>query len=262
MENSSMDIHPTATVHDSAQLSEGVSIGAYAVIGPEVSIGPGSQVDHHASIDRLTTIGADCHIWPFASLGTDPQDLKFGGERTSLVVGDRVMIREFVTVNRGTGEGGGVTRVGDDCLLMAYTHVAHDCQLGQRVIMANAATLGGHVHLEDYVGLGGMVAIHQFTRIGTRAYIGGMSGVAQDQPPFCLCEGNRCKPHGLNVIGLKRAGFSAETLEALKTAYRLIFRTHTPIQQAMDQVRAEVTGVPEVDYLLEFIASSERGVAR
>ncbi|MBU1156145.1 MAG: acyl-ACP--UDP-N-acetylglucosamine O-acyltransferase [Proteobacteria bacterium] len=257
-----MEIHPTAVVHESAQLAQGVKVGAYAHIGPEVSIGPGTQVDHHASIERLTTIGADCHIWPFASIGTDPQDLKFGGERTTLQIGDRVLIREFVTVNRGTGEGGGITRLGDDCLLMAYSHVAHDCQLGQRVIMANAATLGGHVHVEDFANIGGLVAIHQFTRIGTRAFIGGMSGVAQDQPPYCLCEGNRCKPHGMNVIGLRRAGIATETIEALKTAYRIIFRTHTPIQKAMEQVRAEVTGVPEVDHLLDFIASSERGVAR
>ena len=257
-----MDIHPTAMVHDSAQLGEGVVVGPYAVIGPEVVIGPRTRVDHHASIERLTTIGADCRIWPYASVGTDPQDLKFGGERTTLEIGDQVMVREFVTINRGTGEGGGVTRVGQGCLLMAYAHVAHDCQLGQRVIMANAATLGGHVHIEEFVNIGGLTAIHQFTRIGTRAFIGGMSGVAQDQPPYCLCEGNRCKPHGLNVIGLKRAGLAAETLEGLKTAYRLIFRTHTPIKQAMDQVRAEVSGVPEVDHLLEFISSSERGVAR
>lgn len=257
-----MEIHPTAVVHESAQLAPGVQIGAYAHIGPEVSIGPGTRVDHHASIECLTTIGADCHIWPFVSIGTDPQDLKFGGERTTLQIGDRVNIREFVTVNRGTGEGGGVTRVGDECLLMAYSHVAHDCQLGQRVIMANAATLGGHVHVEDFANIGGLAAIHQFTRIGTRAFIGGMSGVAQDQPPYCLCEGNRCKPHGINVIGLKRAGFATENTEALKAAYRIIFRTHTPIQKAMEQVRAEVIGVPEVDHLLDFIASSERGVAR
>ncbi|MCB2191074.1 MAG: acyl-ACP--UDP-N-acetylglucosamine O-acyltransferase [Deltaproteobacteria bacterium] len=257
-----MEIHPTAVVHESAQLADDVQIGAFAYIGPEVSIGPGTQVDHHANIERLTTIGADCHIWPHASIGTDPQDLKFGGERTTLQIGDRVLIREFVTVNRGTGEGGGVTRLGDECLLMAYSHVAHDCQLGQRVIMANAATLGGHVHIEEFANIGGLVAIHQFTRIGTRAFIGGMSGVAQDQPPYCLCEGNRCKPHGLNVIGLKRAGFANEVIDALKSAYRIIFRTHTPIQKAMEQVRAEVTGVAEVDHLLDFIASSDRGVAR
>lgn len=257
-----MEIHPTAVVHESAQLGPDVQVGAFAHIGPEVSIGPGTRVDHHANVECLATIGADCHIWPYASLGTDPQDLKFGGERTTLQIGDRVLIREFVTVNRGTGEGGGVTRVGDDSLLMAYSHVAHDCQLGQRVIMANAATLGGHVHVEDFANIGGLVAIHQFTRIGTRAFIGGMSGVAQDQPPYCLCEGNRCKPHGMNVIGLRRAGFPTETIEALKTAYRIIFRTHTPIQKAMEQVRAEVSGVPEVDHLLDFITSSERGVAR
>jgi UDP-N-acetylglucosamine acyltransferase len=257
-----MDIHPTAVVHESAQLGQGVIVGPFAVIGPEVSIGPGTRVDHHASIERLTTIGADCHIWPFASVGTDPQDLKFGGERTTLRIGDRVMIREFVTVNRGTGEGGGVTRVGDGCLLMAYAHVAHDCQLGREVVMANSCNLAGHVILEDYVGLGGMVAIHQFTRVGAHTFVGGTSAVAKDLPPFTLCEGNRAKPLSLNTVGLKRRGFTPETLEALKKAYKIIFRTRTPLAQAMEQVRQEVPDLPEVRYLLDFIQASSRGVAR
>ncbi|MCF8031766.1 MAG: acyl-ACP--UDP-N-acetylglucosamine O-acyltransferase [Desulfarculaceae bacterium] len=257
-----MDIHPTAVVHQSAQLGEGVSIGPFAVIGPEVVIGPRTKVDQHVSIDRQTTVGADCHIWPFASVGTDPQDLKFGGEDTYLEIGDQVMIREFVTVNRGTGEGGGVTRVGDRCLLMAYAHVAHDCQLGIEVIMANCCNLAGHVHLENYVGLGGMVAIHQFTRVGAHTFVGGTSAVAKDLPPYTLCEGNRAKPLGLNMVGLKRRGFTPETLETLKKAYKIIFRTRTPIKQAMAQVRDEVPDLPEVRYFLEFIESSTRGVAR
>ncbi len=257
-----MNIHPTAMVHDSVQLGQDVSVGPYAVIGPEVVIGDRTRVDQHSSIECRTTIGSDCHIWPFASVGTDPQDLKYGGERTSLQIGDRVMIREFVTVNRGTGEGGGVTRVGDGCLLMAYAHVAHDCQLGREVIMANCCNLAGHVHLEDYVGLGGMVAIHQFTRVGAHTFVGGTSAVAKDLPPFTLCEGNRAKPLGLNTVGLKRRGFTPETMEALKKAYKLIFRTRTPLAQALAAVRAEVPDIPEVRYLLEFIEASSRGVAR
>lgn len=258
----STNIHPTALIHPSAELAADVQVGVYAYIGPEVKIGPGSRVDHHASVDRLTSIGAGCHLWPFASVGTDPQDLKYRGEPTTLVIGDGVMIREFTTVNRGTVEGGGVTQVGDGSLLMAYAHVAHDCHLGREVIMANSCNLAGHVTLEDYVGLGGQVAVHQFTRIGRYAYVGGTSAVDKDLPPYCLCEGNRAVSHGLNVVGLKRRGFTPEAMEALKAAYKIIFRTRTPLAKAMEQVRAEVPDTPEVRYLLEFIQGSKRGVAR
>ncbi len=257
-----MKLHPTAQVDPEAKLAEGVEVGPYAFIGPGVEIGPGTQVMHHANIYRDTTIGAECRIWPFASLGTDPQDLKYAGEQTFLEIGDRVTVREFASINRGTGHGGGVTRLGNDCLIMSYAHVAHDCQIGDRVIMANAATLAGHVTLEDHCALGGMVAVHQFTRIGTRCFVGGLSGVAQDLPPYTLCEGNRARPHGLNMVGLKRAGFDDDTLAALKQAYRIIFRTRTPLKQALAQVREQVEPLPEVQHLLQFIETSERGVAR
>lgn len=257
-----MQIHPTAVVDPSAKLAEGVVVGAYAFIGPEVEIGRGTQIDHHASVAKLTTIGQDCRLWPFVSVGTDAQDLKYKGERTTLEIGDRVAIREFATVNRGTGEGGGVTRVGNDCLLMAYAHVAHDCQVGNRVVMANSTNLAGHIVIEDNVGLGGMVAVHQFTRLGKHCFIGGLSGVSQDMPPFCLCEGNRAKTHGLNTVGMRRAGFSDEAIAALKKAYKIIFRTRTPIKQAIEKVRGEVESTPEVDYLVSFIENSERGVPR
>lgn len=257
-----MNIHPTALIDSGAELAPDVQVGAYAYIGPGVKIGPGTRLDHHASVDRLTSIGANCHLWPFASVGTDPQDLKYGGESTTLTVGDGVMIREFATVNRGTDEGGGVTRVGDGCLLMAYAHVAHDCQLGREVVMANSCNLAGHVILEDYAGLGGQVAVHQFTRIGRYCFVGGWSAVAQDLPPYTLCEGNRAKPRSLNLIGLKRRGFNPQAVEALKAAYRIIFRTRTPLAQALAQVEAEVPDTPEVRHLLEFIRSSQRGVAR
>lgn len=257
-----MSIHPTAVVDQTARLADDVEVGAYAHIGPGVELGPGCRIDHHANVERWTRMGAGCRVWPFASVGGDAQDLKYAGEETWLEIGEGTQIREFVTVNRGTGHGGGTTRVGAHCLLMAYSHVAHDCQLGDHVIMANGATLAGHVTLEDRVSLGGLTAVHQFTRIGRHCFVGGLSGVAMDLPPFCLCEGNRAKAHGLNVVGLKRAGFSAETMEALKQAYRIVFRSRTPLAQALDKVRAEVPDLPEVRHLLNFIATSERGVSR
>lgn len=257
-----MNIHPTAVVDQSARIAPDAVIGPYSFIGPGVSIAAGCRIDHHVNIEKNTAIGEGSHVWPFASLGSDPQDLKFGGEESFLEVGRQVQVREFVTVNRGTLHGGGTTRVGDHCLLMAYSHVAHDCQLGEHVIMANAATLGGHVTIEDHVGLGGLVAVHQFTRIGRYCFVGGLSGVSVDLPPYCLCEGNRAKTHGLNIVGLKRAGFANETLEALKQAYKIVFRTRTPMATALQQVEGEVPDLPEVRHFVEFIRKSERGVAR
>ncbi|MFH1033169.1 MAG: acyl-ACP--UDP-N-acetylglucosamine O-acyltransferase [Pseudomonadota bacterium] len=257
-----MNIHPTAVVDASARIADDAVIGPYTIIGPEVEIGAGCRIDHHVNIEKLTTIGPGTHVWPFASLGTDPQDLKFGGEDSRLEIGGQVQIREFVTVNRGTHHGGNVTRVGDHCMLMAYSHVAHDCQLGDHVIMANAVNLAGHVTIEDHVGLGGMVAVHQFTRIGRYCYVGGLSGVSNDLPPYCLCEGNRAKTHGLNIVGLRRAGFTPEVLEALKQAYKIVFRTRTPLATALQQVEGEVPDLPEVRHFVQFIRASERGVAR
>lgn len=257
-----MSIHPTALVDSSARIAEDVEVGAYTVIGPEVEIASGCMIDHHVNIERDTKIGPGTRIWPMASLGTDAQDLKYQGERSYLEIGANVKIREFATVNRGTDEGGGVTRVGDECLLMAYSHVAHDCQLGRRVIMANSVNLAGHVTIEDFASLGGMVAVHQFVRIGAHCFVGGLSGVAQDLPPFTLCEGSRAKTHGLNSIGLKRAGFSNETIEAVKKAYRTIFRNTTPLKKAIAQAREEAPDLPEVKHFLEFIEASQRGVPR
>ncbi|MFH1059477.1 MAG: acyl-ACP--UDP-N-acetylglucosamine O-acyltransferase [Pseudomonadota bacterium] len=257
-----MQIHPTAVVDESAVIGQGAVIGPYAVIGAEVVIGPNCRIDHHVNVGAYTTIGEGTRIWPLASVGTEPQDLKFQGEKSQLVIGKNVQVREFVTMNRGTHHGGGVTRVGDNCLFMAYSHVAHDCQIGDHVIMANSATLAGHITIEDHVGLGGLVAVHQFTRIGRYSFIGGLSGVALDLPPFCLCEGNRAKTHGLNLIGLKRAGFGPESLEALKLAYKIIFRTRTPLAKALIQVEAEVEQTPEVRHMVDFIRASERGVSR
>ena len=257
-----MKIHATAMVDPAAELAEGVEVGAYSFIGPGVKIGPDTVIDHHVNIYRDTAIGAGGRFWPFCSVGTDPQDLKYDGEPTFLEIGNSVQVREFVTINRGTGHGGGTTRIGDSCLFMSYSHVAHDCQLGDNVIMANSATLAGHVEVESDVGIGGLVAVHQFTRIGTRCFVGGMSGVAQDLAPYTLCEGNRAKSRAINLIGLRRAGYPNESLNALKAAFKIIFRTRTPLQQAIDQVKEEVAQTEEVKRLISFIESSERGVAR
>lgn len=257
-----MAIHPTAVVDSSARLADDVEVGAYAFIGPQVELGPGCVVQHHATIEKLTTIGAGANIWPYASVGSDPQDLKYQGGDTTLEIGCNVRIRECCTLNRGTEEGGGVTRVGDNTLLMAYSHVAHDCIIGNGCILANATNLAGHIEVEDRAILGGMVTVHQFTRIGTFVFVGGSSAVAKDLPPYTLCEGNRAKSHGLNIVGLKRAGFAPETIDALKAAYRIIFRTRTPLKDAMDQVREQAPDIAEVRHMLEFIAASQRGVAR
>ncbi len=257
-----MKIHPTAIIDPAAELGRDVEVGAYAYIGPKVQVGEGTRVMHHACIHGYTRIGQQCVIWPYASVGTDPQDLKYSGEESWLEIGSGVIIREFATLNRGTAGGGGITRVGDRCLLMAYSHVAHDCQLGKGVIMANSANLAGHVTLEDHCILGGLVAVHQFTRIGTYCFVGGMSAVNKDLPPYTLCEGNRAVTHGLNLVGLRRAGFSEETINALKQAYRIVFRTRTPLAKALEQVQAEVPQTPEVRHFVEFIRNSERGVPR
>jgi UDP-N-acetylglucosamine acyltransferase len=255
-------IHPTAIIDASALIGEGVSIGPYTVIGPGVEIGPGCQIDHHVNIERDTSLGEGCRVWPFASLGGDPQDLKYQGESTRLRVGKRNRFREFVTINRGSAGGGGLTSIGDDCLFMAYVHVAHDCHLGNRVIMANATNLAGHVAIEDYVGLGGMVVVHQFCRIGAYAFVGGASGVAQDLAPYMLYEGRRCRALSVNSVGLRRAGIGAEAVNALKQAHRILFRQEHSMPRALELVREQVPGLPEVRRVLDFIAASQRGVAR
>ena len=257
-----MPIHPTAVVDPSARVAPDAEVGPYAYIGPDVELGPGCQVRHHATVEKLTTIGSGTIIWQYASVGSDPQDLKYRGGDTRLEIGSNVRIRECCTVNRGTEDGGGVTRVGDNTLLMAYSHVAHDCIIGKSCILANSTNLAGHIIVEDHAIAGGMVAVHQFTRIGAYCFVGGSSAVAQDMPPYTLCEGNRAKSRGLNLVGLKRAGFSDETIEALKQAYRIIFRTRTPMQKAIEEVRQQVTDLPEVRHLLDFITTSQRGVAR
>lgn len=257
-----MAIHPNAIVDASAIIDPSATVEAYAYIGPNVEIGPGCLIQHHANIAQDTVLGEDCRVWPFASLGTDPQDLKYANESTRLVIGKRGRFREFVTVNRGTESGGGITVIGDDCLMMAYSHVAHDCHLGNHVVMANATNLGGHVVIEDNVGLGGMVVVHQFCRLGTHAFIGGDSGVGQDAVPYMLYEGRRGTALSVNVIGLRRAGFSGEAIDALKKVHRILFRQDMSVKHAVEVIKNEVPQTPEVERVLAFIAASERGLAR
>jgi UDP-N-acetylglucosamine acyltransferase len=257
-----MNIHPTAVVDPGAQLSEGVQVGPYTIIHSDVTIGKNTVIGPHVVIDSHTDIGANCRIFQFSSIGAPPQDLKYRGEKTRVIIGDNNVIREFVTINRSTTADIGMTKIGNNNLLMAYCHVAHNCRLGNFVVMANAANLAGHIDVEDFVIIGGLTGIHQFTRLGMYAFIGGASAVAQDVPPFVTVSGNRAKPYGLNLVGLKRRGFSEETLKALKEAYRIIFRSSLILKKAIEKVRAEVPDLPEVRYLVEFIEKSERGVCR
>jgi UDP-N-acetylglucosamine acyltransferase len=255
-------IHPTAIIDSKADIDSNVDVGPHSIIGANVKIESGTVIGPHVVIQPHVEIGPDCHIFQFASIGAVPQALKFQGEETYVKIGRGTVIREFVTVNRGTGFGGEITEVGEDNLLMAYVHIAHDCKTGRKVILANNATLAGHIVIEDFVTVGGLVAIHQFVRIGKYAYVGGKSAVVKDIPPYVIAAGDRAKLHGLNNVGLKRHGFSQETLSSLKKAYRIIFRIGLTLNEAIERVKAEVEQVPEVNDLIRFIKSSERGITR
>jgi UDP-N-acetylglucosamine acyltransferase len=256
-------IHPTAIVDPGAEVGTNVQVGPYAVIAPDVKIGSGTIIGPHVTIDRYTTIGSDCQIFQHAAIGAIPQALKFEGEKTVVKIGRGTTIREFVTIHRGTGFGGGITEIGEENFMMAYTHIAHDCFTGRNVIFANAASLGGHISVGDYATLGAFVAVHQFVRIGQYAFVGGMTGVTKDIPPYVLASGSpRARLHGLNSVGLKRHHFSAETTLALKKAYRIVFRLGLTLNEAIQRVSAEVDQVPEIIGFIEFIKSSERGITR
>jgi UDP-N-acetylglucosamine acyltransferase len=255
-------IHPTAIIHPTAELHGTVTVGPYSIIEGGVAIDSGTQIGSHVFIDQYTRIGKDCQIFPFASVGTAPQDKKFKGEKTELVIGDDNVIREYATINRGTPDGGGVTTIGNQNLLLAYIHIAHDCHLGNGITMVNVATLGGHVTLEDYSVIGGLAAVHQFVRVGAHAYVGGKTGVSQDIPPFVLASGERAKLFGLNIVGLKRHNFSNEVILALKKTYQLVIRSHLTIQEAMIRVEKEIPVYPEVKQFLEFVRNSQRGIPR
>ena len=257
-----MKIHPTAIIASDAQLAEGVEVGPYSIIGADVKIGENTIIGPHTVIDNYTHIGEGCNIFQFCSIGTPPQDLKFGGEKTRVVIGNFNTIREFVTINRSTAADIGVTIMGDHNLIMAYCHVAHNCQLGDRIVMANGATLAGHVHVEDNAIIGGLTGIHQFSSIGAHCIIGGASAVVKDVPPYTMASGNHAKLFGLNLVGLKRRNFSEKTIKALKNAYRIIFRSNLLLEAALKKAQDEVEDVPEVRHFIKFIQESKRGTCR
>ena len=256
-------IHPSAIIDPKAEISEGVEIGPYSVIEKNVLIGEGTKIGPHVVIREGTHIGKRCQIFQFASIGEAPQAVAYRGEKTSLFIGDQNMIREFVTLHRGTVKGGGKTVLGNENFIMAYSHVAHDCQIGNQVVMANGATLAGHILIEDHAIIGGLSAIHQFCRIGAHAIISGLTGVSQDVPPYMMAAGSRAKLFGLNTVGLKRAQFSEQTLRALKKAYRIIFRSSLTLEKAMKTVEEDdIFLILEVRHLLDFIQHSKRGISR
>lgn len=255
-------IHPSAIIDPHVRIGENVSIGPYSIINKHVTVGDNTIIGPHAVIDSYTDIGPDCHIFQFAAIGAAPQALKYEGEKTRVIIGRGTVVREFATIHRGTVEGGGITRVGEENFLMAYVHVAHDCQTGRQVVMSNNATLAGHIVIGDYATIGGLVAIHQFVRIGDHAFIGGKSAVVKDVPPYVMAVGDRAKLRGLNTVGLKRRAFSPETISLLKQAYRILFRFGLTLNEALERVRAEVEPIPEVTYMIDFIKSSQRGITR
>ena len=257
-----MSRHPTAIIHTEAQLHPSVEVGPYAVIGPKVKIGQGSWVGPHAVIEGDTTIGGRNRIFQFASVGAPPQDLKYRGEETRVIIGNGNTIREFVTINRSTTADIGVTKIGNNNLIMAYCHVAHNCLLENNIVMANAANLAGHIHVESFAIIGGLTGIHQFSRIGQHCIIGGASAVTKDVPPYVTAAGNYASLYGLNLIGLKRRGFPEETIAALKKAYKIFFRSSLTVAKAIEKVRAEVPDLPEVRTFVGFIEQSKRGVTR
>jgi len=260
------NVHPTAIVEAGALLDATVEVGPYAVIGAQAVIGAGTKIGPHVVIQGRTTIGRDNTIYQFASIGAAPQDKKYAGEDTALDIGDRNTIREFVTLNRGTTQDAGATRIGNDNLIMAYVHVAHDCQLGNHLILANNATLAGHVHLGDWVFLGGFTTIHQFCHIGAHAMTAFTAAVSQDVPPFVTAAGNRAKPVGINSEGLKRRGFSGDQIQAIKRGYRLVYRADLPLEEAKAALEAEEQRSPDAAVYLrqlrDFIESSPRGIIR
>lgn len=256
-------IHPTAVVDPGAEIDSNVEIGPFTVIAGDVQIHSGAIIGSHVTIDRYTTVGSDCHIFQHAAIGAVPQDLKFKGEKSIVKIGRGTTIREFVTIHRGTELGGGITEIGEENFLMAYTHVAHDCFTGRKVIFANAATLAGHIRVGDCAILGAFVAVHQFVRIGDHAYLGGMTAVTKDIPPYVLASGTpRARLYGLNAVGLKRHNFSKETMLALKKTYRILFRLGLTLNEGIERVTAEVDQIPEVISFIKFVKSSERGITR
>lgn len=255
-------IHPTAIVHPDARIGEGVSIGAYSVVGEHVEIGDRTWIGPHVVLQGHARIGVDNKIFQFNSIGEVPQDKKYAGEPTRLEIGDRNTIREFCTFNCGTAQDVGVTRVGDDNWIMAYVHIAHDCQVGSNTIFANNANLAGHVTIGDWAILGGFTGVHQFCRVGAHSFCGVGSVLTQDVPPFVTCSGNPCAPHGINSEGLKRRGYSADAILAIKRAYKTLYRAGLTLEEARLQIAEAAKAAPELQIFSEFINAPGRGILR
>lgn len=258
-----MSVHPTAIVAPGAQVPESCTVGPYCTVGAEVVLGEGCELVSHVVLDGHSMFGDRVKVYAFAALGVAPQDLKYAGEPTRLEVGSDTVIREYVTISRGTAGGGGTTRVGSNCLIMAYVHIGHDSQIGDGCILANGATLAGHVTVEDYANVGALCPVHQFCRIGRHAYVGGGTTITQDVLPFSLTSAKReTHAYGLNKVGLERRGFSRDQLRELQHAYRLLLAAKMNTTQALEKLRREASASEEVRYLLNFIESSTRGVLK
>lgn len=261
-------IHPSAIVDSKAELADDVIVGPYTIIGPRVRIGQGTVIGSHTIIEGVTTIGQDNQIGHYASIGGRPQDMKYKGEDTQLIIGDRNTIREFVTLHTGTVQDQGATKVGHDNWIMAYVHIAHDCQVGNNVIFSNNAQIAGHVIVHDWAILGGMSGVHQFVRIGEHSMIGGASKLVQDLPPYVIASGPIAEPHGLNAEGLKRRGFQAETISALKQAYKTLYKQDLSFEDAKQQIQTimdestDTQAQSKLGIFLEFLTSSQRGIIR
>lgn len=255
-------IHPTAIVHPDAIIGNDVEIGPYAIIGPDVDIGDGTKIGPRVIIEGWTVIGKNNKIYAGAIVGNEPQDLKFKGEKTYLFIGDNNIIREYATISRGTAGGGGETRIGNNCLIMSYVHVGHDCQVGNNVVISHGSGIGGHVVIEDRVVIGGLVGVHQFTKIGRMAMVGAHTMVTKDVPPYIIVDGNPAKPYGINIVGLRRNGLSPELRMEIKRAYKILYRSNLNISQAIEQMEQELAGYEEIDHMLRFLRSADRGICR
>ncbi|MCG2722293.1 MAG: acyl-ACP--UDP-N-acetylglucosamine O-acyltransferase [Thermodesulfovibrionales bacterium] len=256
------EIHPSAVIDPKAEIEEGVVIGPFSIVREGVRIKKGTKLMSNVILEGDTEIGENCTIYPFTSIGLPPQDMKYRGEKTGVKIGDNNTIREYITIHRASVGGDGFTRIGNNNFLMAYVHIAHDCKIGSSIAMANVATLAGHILVEDHAVIGGLVAIHQFTRIGAYAMVGGFSGVGQDIPPYMIAAGARAKLFGPNTIGLKRYGFSDETINELKKAYKILFREKHTLKEAIKKVQEELPYTDEIKHLIEFIQANKRGICR
>jgi UDP-N-acetylglucosamine acyltransferase len=257
-----MSIHPTALVDPGAKLAADVTVGPYSIVGPQVEVGEGTWIGAHVVLDGRTRIGPGNRIWHFASIGAPPQDKKYAGEDTAVEIGARNTIREYVTVNRGTKHDAGVTRIGDDNWIMAYVHFAHDCQIGSHTIFANACQLAGHVWVGDWAIFGATTLVHQFVHVGAHAFTGMGTYLPQDLPPFVTAAGNMARPYGINKEGLKRRGFSPDTIEGLKRAYRTLYRKGLGLEEARGELESQAEACPPVREILQFLARSKRGIIR